>query len=61
MQTAPSTDTRADPRELLGLLKAADIRASLSQLAAEERALRVLLRAAVARESAAPRQEAARG
>jgi len=45
-----ATTTPTDPRQLLQLLSSAALRAKLSELAGEQRALRVLLRAAVARE-----------
>src|SRR5262245_48164365 len=48
--TSTGTATLPDARELLKLLSAADIRAKLQELDSEQRALRVLLRAAIARE-----------
>jgi hypothetical protein len=59
--TMSAASTASDPRELLKLLKAADLRTRLQELAAEQRALRVLLRAAIARESAETRKAVANG
>jgi hypothetical protein len=56
MALMSASATASDPRDLLKLLRAADLRARLQELAAEQRALRVLLRAAVARERGLARQ-----